>query len=157
MGFPGGSVVKNLPAMQKTQVWSLGQEDRLEEEMATHSSILAWRIPWTEEPGGLQSMGSQKVGLDWTTNTFKDRWTMIALWLTIQFSKKTSWGNGLRNKWRIWCWNHMSNPAASNARGSRTYFSMLRFVWNNMGHQLSLDLVFDYRQICQNHAVAAPY
>ena len=51
--------VKNLSAMQETQVQSLGQEDPLEKEMATHSSILAWRIPWTEEPGGLQSMGSQ--------------------------------------------------------------------------------------------------
>ena len=57
--FPGGSVVKKLPAMQETQVQSLGQENPLEEETATHSSILARRIPWTEEPGGLQSMGSQ--------------------------------------------------------------------------------------------------
>ena len=51
--------VKNLPAMQKTWVCSLGQEDLLEKEMATHSSILSWRIPWTEEPGGLKSMGLQ--------------------------------------------------------------------------------------------------
>ena len=58
MGFPGGSVVKNLPAMQGTQLWSLGQEDALDKGMATHSSILAWRIPGTEEPGRLQSMGS---------------------------------------------------------------------------------------------------
>ena len=50
--------VKNLPEMQETWVWPLGQEDTLEKGMATHSSILAWRIPWTEEPGGLQSMGS---------------------------------------------------------------------------------------------------
>ena len=57
-------VVKNPPAMQETWVQSLGQEDPLEEEMATHSSIPAWRIPWTEEPGGLQSMGSQRVGHD---------------------------------------------------------------------------------------------
>ena len=67
VGFPGGVVVKNLPAMQKTQekqVQSLGQEDSLEEGMATHSSILAWIIPWTEEPGGLQSLGSQRVGHD---------------------------------------------------------------------------------------------
>ena len=56
--------VKNLPAMQETWVPSLGQEDPLENERATHSSILAWRIPWTEEPGGLQSMGSQRVGHD---------------------------------------------------------------------------------------------
>ena len=59
-GFPGGSVVKNLPAKQETQVQSLGGEDPLEEDMATHSRILAWEIPWTEEPGRLQSMGSPK-------------------------------------------------------------------------------------------------
>ena len=53
-------MVKNLPAMQKTGVRSLGQEDPLEKEMSTHSSILPWKLPWTEEPGGLQSMGSQE-------------------------------------------------------------------------------------------------
>ena len=53
VGFPGGSAVKNLPAMQEMQVRSLGWEDLQEEGMATHSSILAWRIPWTEEAGGL--------------------------------------------------------------------------------------------------------
>ena len=57
-------MVKNLPAMQETQVQSLGQKDPLEEEMATHSSILAWGIPWTEEPGGVQSMGPQRVRHD---------------------------------------------------------------------------------------------
>ena len=62
--FPGGSAVKNPPAMEETQVQSLGQEDPLEKETATHFSILAWRIPWTEEPGRLQSMGSQRVGHD---------------------------------------------------------------------------------------------
>ena len=56
--------VKILPAMWKTQVRSLGQEDLLEKEMAAHSSILAWRTPWTEEPGRLQSMRSQRVGHD---------------------------------------------------------------------------------------------
>ena len=61
--------VKNLPAVQETQVQSLGWENLLEEGMATHSSILAWRIPWTEEPGGVQSMGSQRIGHDWATNT----------------------------------------------------------------------------------------
>ena len=54
--------VKNLPVMQETQVRSLGWEDPLEKGMATHSSIFAWRIPWTEEPGGLPSIGSQRVG-----------------------------------------------------------------------------------------------
>ena len=57
-------MVKNLPAVQETQVQSLGQEDPLEKGMATHSSILAWRIPWTEEPSGLQSKGLQRVGHD---------------------------------------------------------------------------------------------
>ena len=56
-------LVKNLPAMQKTRVQFLGQEDPLEKEMATHSSILAWRIPWTEEPSRLQSMGSQELDM----------------------------------------------------------------------------------------------
>ena len=57
-------MVKRLPAMRETQVRSLGGEDLLEKEMATHSSTLAWRIPWTEEPGGLQSIGSLRVGHD---------------------------------------------------------------------------------------------
>ena len=61
--------VKNLPALQEAQVQSLGQEDPLEKGMATHSNILAWRIPWTEEPSGLQSLGSQGVRHDFTTNT----------------------------------------------------------------------------------------
>ena len=56
--------LKRLPAMRETRVRSLGQEDPLEKEMATHSSTLAWRIPWREEPGRLQSMGSQRVLLD---------------------------------------------------------------------------------------------
>ena len=62
-------MVKNLPAMQETRVQSLGLEDPLEEEMATHSSVLTWEIPWTEEPGGLQPMGSQRVGHNLVTNT----------------------------------------------------------------------------------------
>ena len=57
-------MVKNLPVRQETRVGSLGWEDPLEKEVATHSRILAWRIPWTEEPGGLQFMGSQRIGHD---------------------------------------------------------------------------------------------
>ena len=67
-GFPGGTSGKELPANArdiKTLVWPLGQNDPLKDGMATHSSILAWRIPWTEEPGGLLSIGSQIVGHDW--------------------------------------------------------------------------------------------
>ena len=68
VGFSGDSDIKNLPAMQETRVWPLGQEDPLKKGMATHSSILDWRIPWTEEPRGLQSMGSQRVGHDWSNS-----------------------------------------------------------------------------------------
>ena len=79
MGFPSGSAVKNLPAMQEPQVWSLGGEDSLGEEMATHSSILTWNIPRTKESGGLQSMGSQSQTwlkrLSSNTNKFIDRHT----------------------------------------------------------------------------------
>ena len=60
--------VRCLPTIQETRVQSLGQEDLPEKEMATHSSILAWKIPWTEEPGRLQSMGLQRVGHDWATS-----------------------------------------------------------------------------------------
>ena len=67
MVFPGGSVVKNVPAVQETQVSPLVREDPLEKEMATHSSILAWEIPWTEEPGRLYSPCGHKVRHDLAT------------------------------------------------------------------------------------------
>ena len=72
-------MIKRLPATRETRVWSLGWEDPLEKEMATRSSILAWRIPWTEEPGGLQSMGSQRVGHDWATSLqfFHFKWLFL--------------------------------------------------------------------------------
>ena len=70
--------------MQETQVRSLGQKDPLEKGMATNSSIFAWRIPWTEEPGGLQSMGSQRVGHNWATNTF----TFLSLHNSIQMHQQ---------------------------------------------------------------------
>ena len=68
-GFPVTQTAKNLPAMQETWVQSLGQKDPLDKGMATPSNILAWRILWTEEPGGLQSMGSQRIRHDLVTNT----------------------------------------------------------------------------------------
>ena len=80
---PGDSAVKNLPAMQEPQetgIWSLAQEDPLEEGMATHSSFLVWRISWTEEPGRLQAMGSQRVGHDWNDlvcTCIKDLWEVL--------------------------------------------------------------------------------
>ena len=68
--FLVAQMVKSLPAMQETRIQSLGQEDSLEKGMATNSSSLAWSIPWTEEPGWLQPMGSHRVRHDWATNTF---------------------------------------------------------------------------------------
>ena len=76
-GFPGGSVIKNLPANagESRDLGSIpGQEDPLEEEMATHSSILAWKFPWTEEPGGLQPMESQKSQTWLGNSTTKQLW-----------------------------------------------------------------------------------
>ena len=70
MGFPVAQIVKNPPEIQETWVRFLGWEDPLQKEMAIHSSNLLRRIPWTEEPGGLQSMGSERVRHDWATNTF---------------------------------------------------------------------------------------
>ena len=74
--------VRNMPAIQETRVWSLRSEDSLEKGMATHSGILAWRIPWTEEPGGLQS-GSQRVGHDWATDTFTFTLRATGYWSAI--------------------------------------------------------------------------
>ena len=73
--FPGGSDVKRLPTVWETRVQSLGPEDPVGKEMATHSSTLAWKIPWMEERGGPQSLGSQRVGQDWATS----------LWCTLDF------------------------------------------------------------------------
>ena len=93
-GFPDGSDGKCLPAMWDTRVQSLGQEDPLEKEIATHSSTLAWKIPWTEEPCKLQSMGSQRVRHDWATslhrhlNTITSKITLVlTFWHNSQIQK----------------------------------------------------------------------
>ena len=82
-------MVNNLPTMQETQVQPQGQEDPLEKGMATRSSILAWRIAWTEEPGGIQSVGSQRVGHDWVTNTRKGNMCKICLYAWNQHKSTT--------------------------------------------------------------------
>ena len=85
-------MVKNLPAIQETQAWSLGWEDPLEKGTATYSSILAWRNPWTEEPGRLQSMGLQRVGYDWVTFTHTCPSRLALLWhLLLGDWADTSW------------------------------------------------------------------
>ena len=82
-------MVKNLPVLQEKPVQSLGQEDPLEKDLATHSSILAWRIPWTEEPGGLHSMGLQELDTTWRLNhhvgiSFLNLWIFFALGLAME-------------------------------------------------------------------------
>ena len=93
-GFPTGSAIKNLSAIQETQVWSLGGEDPLEEGMATHSSILAWRFPGTEESGALQSMRSQRVRRNWAT---KHTCTQFK-----GFVSNTYFSISLRVSWEMW-------------------------------------------------------
>ena len=79
-------MVKHLPAVRETQVWSLGEEDPMEKETATHSSILAWKIPWTEEPGRLPSMGSQRVRHDWATSLSLTIWTFVGKVMSLLFN-----------------------------------------------------------------------
>ena len=93
VGFLVPQTVKNLPAMQEIWVWPLGQENPLEKETATHSSVPAWKIPWTEEPGGLQSMGLQRTEHNWATNThnphYRECKLVQPLWKTVwRFLKK---------------------------------------------------------------------
>ena len=85
---PRTSLVAQI-AMRETGFWPLGQEDPLEKGMVTHFSIPAWRIPWTEEPGGLQSMGSQKLGHDWATNTCILSPGLLPLYLFISYISNT--------------------------------------------------------------------
>ena len=89
--------VKRLPTMRETRVRSLGQEDPLEKETATHSSTLAWRIPWEEEPGGLQSMGSQRVRHDWATEL---NWTEH-VWIASLVAQRLKCIPAMRETW-VW-------------------------------------------------------
>ena len=90
-------MVKNLPAVQESRMWSLVWEDPLEKGIATHSTSLAWRIPWTEEPGGLQSMVTQRVEHDWATSTFtfKNKFSALIDIMIVSISEEELW-------WDIW-------------------------------------------------------
>ena len=86
-------LVKNLPAVQETQVRFLGREDALEKEMATHTSILAWEIPWTEKPGGLQSMGSQELDLTYRLSHYHFLFISLNHTFSVSFSVWTPSGS----------------------------------------------------------------
>ena len=115
-------MAENPPAMQETWVWSLGWEDPLEKEMATHSRILAWRIPWTEEPGGLQSMRSQRVGHDWVTDTtgWQTRTAVLTRWCITRVSAGTVRLSSLPPVVSLCVWFAQSRPTLCD---SRDYYS----------------------------------
>ena len=119
--------VKCLPAMQETWVQSLGQEDLLEKEMSTHASILAWKIPWIEEPGRLQSMGSQRVGHYWTTLL-----TLLMLKLKLQYL--ATWCEKLTHLKRPWFWERLKVEREDDNRGWDGWIASLTqciWVWLN--------------------------
>ena len=112
--------VNNLPAMQETRVLSLSWEHSLEKEMATHSSILAWRIPWTEEPGRIQSMGLQRAGHDWRTNIFTFNRLLQHGWKHISY---------LTDSWFL-----LNQEFWGSLAGSSGWESLLRFhSWCKLG------------------------
>ena len=132
-------MVKSPPAMQETWVWSPGGEDPLEKEMATHSSILTWRISWTEVPGGLQFMGSQRVRPDWVTNTgvfllgfimygtLCGSWT----WLAISFSILGKFSTIIFSK-------NFSYPLFLSSSFETPIIQMLvHLIWSQMSLRLS--------------------
>ena len=130
-------MVKCLPAMWKTQVWSLGWEDPLEKEMATYSSILVWKILWTEEPGRLPSMGSQRVRHDWATSlyfyfTFVGRTDAEAE----NSSILVTWCKELIHWKRLWCWERFKAGREGDDRGWDGWMASLTqcmWVWVNSG------------------------
>ena len=135
--------VKCLPSMQETWVWSLGGEDPLEKEMTTHSGILAWKTPWMEKPGGLQSMGSQRVGHDWVTSLFTGysmcTYVSLSSW-AIMISYVHA---GELNRW---------SPKSSQFYPSRCLQLMqswqLCIGWNNHGMTPWFDSVQKLRKEC---------
>ena len=127
--------VKHPPVMQETWVPSLGREGSLEKEMATHSSILAWRIPWTEESGGPQSMGSQTVWHDWVTNIFTLLFaypyvTLVLTGYNSQMQRSVSCSKPLfpssffsdQNKW---FWSLEKKKQTSNSRWVRLFIGLV--------------------------------
>ena len=125
--------LKRLPAMRETWVRSLGREDPLEKEMATYSSILAWRIPWTEEPGGLQSTGLQRVRHDWATSLhFTSLWLFFSIglpwWLRIclqcrrsgfhpRLGRAPGKGNGYPLQYYCWRTPWTEEPGGATVHG----------------------------------------
>ena len=148
-------MVKNLPAIQKTWIQSLGWEDPLEKEMVTHSSILTWKTPWTEELGRLQSMGSQRVRPDWETSTF----TFNAKWqkhlplqalpslMELTVPKFSGWCQGIcSHSW----W--LSTLHGSDERRGRKRKKIM--YWNLSRHKGNLAAVRRCKHFCYEPGIA---
>ena len=125
-------MVNRLPTMQETRVLSLGREVPLEKEMATHSSILAWKIPWTEESGRLQSMGRQRVGHDWATSLHFN--------LNTKYLKKAE-------HWRIdafalWCWRRLLRVPWTARRSNQSILKEISPGCSLEGRRLKLKLQY---------------
>ena len=146
--FPGGSEVKNLSAVQEMRVWSLGQEDPLEEEMATHSNILAWEIPWTEKTGGLQPIGSQRVRLDWAIeHRKKNTKPQNNQHLYIIYKQFLHGSSRLLLTWTVWggemlllsfytwkeCWN-CPQSAETDGRDRRQSQNLNWYLFHSISH-----------------------
>ena len=128
-------MVKYMPAMWETRVWSLDREDPLEKEMATHSSTLAWKIPWTEEPGRLQSMGSQRGGDDWATFiTWKKflRWKENVMIIQICF-----YSNFIIKLLRVCCEYLPAAGVRIFAAESSSPFPVVRYLWDSSGDRMT--------------------
>ena len=131
--------VKRLSAMQETRVWSLGWKDSLEKEMAAHSSILAWKIPWTAEPGRLPSMGSRRVGHDWVTSLhFKDseqihlnQVTWVGAFTILKISTEVS--QTQFNTSQTAYFTHLCIHRTGNNAGNRTGNWWMLDKWRNLG------------------------
>ena len=125
--------VKNLLAMWETQVWPLGHEETLEKGMATHSRILAWRIPWTEESGRLQSVGSRRVEHDWATNTFT---TLLIPWDFELQTTRSTLGS---------CFNPLSDLLASSCCFFLSSLELTLRLWVlGIGQRLEGNLCTDF-------------
>ena len=145
-GFPGGSVVKNLPVMQEmqgTRVWSLGQEGPLEEGMAAHSGILAWRIPWTEEPGRLQSIGSQRVRHDLAT---KERERLVHK-VEKEVGRLNWLDHGTRRKIHTDI-PFVLNPSSASHLTPPLYFVTEHLIWTASYSKFPLAIYFTYGNTC---------
>ena len=147
-------MMKNLPAVQETRVQSMGQEDPLEKGMATHASILAWKIPWTEEPGGLQPMGFQRAGHDWVANTKPSKQKLHEFRTMSVSSDQAPTGNTVNNQGRI----PERMPLCETAHGiritNRAFSAGAYRPWvESSGMKLCLcwHLPFKYWRIIQEH------